>query len=47
MRWVGFWILCTLLGGCGDNGSMNNRAYVITQTQVDEMEEAPTPEIEN
>ena len=48
MRWVTFGILCGFLSGCCDSGcNMNNKSYVITQTQVDEMNlEASTPELD-
>ena len=47
MQWCAFWILCIFLSGCGDSGNMNSKAYVITQTQVDEMElDPPMPSLE-
>jgi len=42
MRWVAFFVLCMLASGCGEDSEKNNRAYVITQTQVNA--ETPMPE---
>ncbi len=42
MRWLVFGIVCGLLNGCTGDGRVNDRAYVITQSQFEEMDsEAP------